>query len=563
MTATRRCPQCQSSFVFSDGDQAFLDRVAPMIAGKIIPLPPPTLCPDCRLQRRLAHRNERNLYRRKDDATGSMIIAGYPAETPFPVYNPTYWWGDRWDPLLFGMEVDLRRSFLKQFQSLRMAVPRMAFQQERNENSEYTNNVSNLKDCYLLFSADFNRNCSYGTWIEHCNDCIENTQLVRSEQAYECLFCHNVYAMIMAILCSQCHSSAFLFDCRGCSDCFLCWNLREKRHYIRNVQYSEKEYRRLRADIDLSSFNVYAQMHREFLEHLSRDAVHPPVWKRGTVLDSTGDMLSDAAQCRDCFQVVDAKDCARVFGAFQIRDIHDACYINGELAYEECECFPTPMHSAFNLNTYSGSNLYYCDLCMNNCQDCFGCIGLRHARHCILNKQYSEEEYATLLPKIIDRMMRDGEFGEFLPASLSLVSYNESQAGDHFPLTEEEVKNRGWQWWSRTEEIPAVRRTIAAAELSDALDAVPDDILNWAIRCEFTGRPFKIIRQELAFYRQMRLPIPRLHPDERHRRRTALGNPRHLWSRKCAKCQKAIETSYSPERPERVYCESCYLAKVY
>ena len=71
------------------------------------------------------------------------------------------------------------------------------------------------------------------------------------------------------------------------------------------------------------------------------------------------------------------------------------------------------------------------------------------------------------------------------------------------------------------------------------------------------------MKPELAFYRKMQLPMPHFHPDERHDRRMALRNPRKLWDRTCEKCRAAIETTYSPERPEIVYCESCYLKEVY
>jgi len=37
-----------------------------------------------------------------------------------------------------------------------------------------------------------------------------------------------------------------------------------------------------------------------------------------------------------------------------------------------------------------------------------------------------------------------------------------------------------------------------------------------------------------------------------------LRNPRKLYDRKCDKCSIDIKTTYSPERPEIVYCEECY-----
>ncbi|MDP7247807.1 MAG: hypothetical protein QF741_04245, partial [Candidatus Peribacteraceae bacterium] len=104
---------------------------------------------------------------------------------------------------------------------------------------------------------------------------------------------------------------------------------------------------------------------------------------------------------------------------------------------------------------------------------------------------------------------------------------------------------------------------IPADQLPDDVDEVPDDILNWAVKCSVSGRPFRIIKQELDFYRRFKLPIPKLHPDERHKARLNKRNPRKLWARTCDKCKKEMQTTYAPERPEKVFCEECYLKEVY
>jgi hypothetical protein len=83
------------------------------------------------------------------------------------------------------------------------------------------------------------------------------------------------------------------------------------------------------------------------------------------------------------------------------------------------------------------------------------------------------------------------------------------------------------------------------------------------LRCAVSGKPFKIIPQELKFYRSMGIPIPRKCPEQRHKERLALRNPRKLWKRECAKCSREIATTYAPERSEIVYCEQCYLSSVY
>jgi hypothetical protein len=209
------------------------------------------------------------------------------------------------------------------------------------------------------------------------------------------------------------------------------------------------------------------------------------------------------------------------------------------------------------------NDLFYSDSC-NSSHDCFGCVGLHHKEYCILNKQYSKEEYEKTKAKIIDHMKKSGEWGQFFPPSCIPYAYNETVAQDYFPLTKEQILKQGWRWKEGEESnVSGVTRKIPAEKLPDNIRDIPDDILNWAMQCSESGKLFKIQPAELAFYRRSSLPVPRLHPDIRHEKRMALRNPRKLWKRNCDKCKKEIQTTYSPERPERVYCEACYLREVY
>jgi hypothetical protein len=60
---------------------------------------------------------------------------------------------------------------------------------------------------------------------------------------------------------------------------------------------------------------------------------------------------------------------------------------------------------------------------------------VRGKEYCILNKQYSKEEYEALVPKIIEHMRTTGERGEFFDPSLSAFGYNETAAQDYFSLS--------------------------------------------------------------------------------------------------------------------------------
>ncbi len=134
---------------------------------------------------------------------------------------------------------------------------------------------------------------------------------------------------------------------------------------------------------------------------------------------------------------------------------------------------------------------------------------------------------------------------------------------EYFPLTKDEALKRGYAWRDPTDEKPDVKKVIPAKQLPQTIGEIPDDVLNWAVVCLVTGRPFRIIKQELAFYRQLDLPLPHKHPDERHRERTTSRSGIKLFSRTCSKCGKEMKTTYGPDRPETVFCENCYLQEVY
>ena len=86
-----------------------------------------------------------------------------------------------------------------------------------------------------------------------------------------------------------------------------------------------------------------------------------------------------------------------------------------------------------------------------------------------------------------------------------------------------------FNWEDYEAPFPKVEKIIPANALPNNIKDIPDDILNRAIECEVSKKPFRIIPQELKFYRKHNLPIPRRHPDIRHGDRIALRNERKLY----------------------------------
>ena len=73
----KTCPQCSAPFQVTPEDLAFYEKVSPVFNGKKELIPPPSLCPDCRMQRRLAWRNERSIFRDTCDLCKKSIVSIY------------------------------------------------------------------------------------------------------------------------------------------------------------------------------------------------------------------------------------------------------------------------------------------------------------------------------------------------------------------------------------------------------------------------------------------------------------------------------------------------------
>lgn len=188
---------------------------------------------------------------------------------------------------------------------------------------------------------------------------------------------------------------------------------------------------------------------------------------------------------------------------------------------------------------------------------------MKGSQYCILNKQYTKEEYEELMPKIIEHMIKTGEWGENFSSSVSPHGYNKTTAQLYYPLNKEEALKQGFKWDDYENSIPNVAKTIKAKDLPDNIKETTDELLEAAIECEKTGKLFKITAPELKFYRTQGLPLPRRCFNQRHLDRFALRNPRKFFDRTCGKCGTKITTTYAPDSPYKVYCEKCYVERLY
>ena len=277
--------------------------------------------------------------------------------------------------------------------------------------------------------------------------------------------------------------------------------------------------------------------------------------------DCSGDVIENSKNCKNSFDIKNCEDSKNISFTPKTNNTYDCDFASPygiESSLELC----SSAGASYSLSTFicwNSSSCFYSIECHNS-SNLFGCVGLKHKEYCILNKQYTKEEYEILVPKIIEHMRKTEEWGEFLPISLSPFAYNETVAQEYFPLAKEEALAKGYKWKDEDESSQYQGPTY---EVPENITNVKNNICDAILKCEITGKLYKIIPQELTFYREMNLPIPKRCPDQRHKDRMALRNHRKLFDRNCMKCNALIKTTYAPDRPEIVYCEKCYLESVY
>ncbi|MFA6435892.1 MAG: hypothetical protein WCW30_02025 [Candidatus Gracilibacteria bacterium] len=544
------CPWTGLPFTVTEEDQQFY---------KNLDLPPPILCPEERQRRRLAFRNERTLYQRTCSSCKKPLVSIYPSDAPCPVFCHDCWWSDDWDPLAFGMEMDFDRPFFEQFGELLRKVPQIALNNASSENSEFTNQSSHNKNCYLAIVANHSEDCFYGTWFQYCKNCMDCLYLEKGERCYEVINAKNCNHCSFSQNIENCSDCLFCKDCIGCHNCWGCVNLRNKEFHILNKKYSQEEYLKKIKEFDLGKHSVLSQLKKSFLKFTQTFPHKFYIGKNNE--NFSGDFLLNNKNAFESFGCRHNESIKFCYDSWSNQNCYDLTETIGNRFCLEIEGSDDNVESAYCTKIYATNRAFYCSHCRFD-KNIFGCVALRKKNHCILNKQYTEKEYEKLLPRLIKHMQKTGEWGQFFPPSISLFPYNDTVAQDYYPLSKSEALQRDVRWSDYKTPIPQVQKIIPAHKLPDSIKDIPDDILNWAIECEVSKKPFKIVRAELEFYRKENLPIPRKHPDIRHQERIGWRNPRKLWDRTCQTCEKALQTTFSPDRLEKVVCEECYLKAV-
>lgn len=532
---------------------------------KKIRVPLPTLHPAERWRRMLSYQNVHNLFYINSAYSGKRIIAAYPADTPYKIFEHQIWFSDKWDTFIFGQHWDGLRPFFDQFAELRVKVPRPNLVTDTsNLNSDYTNTSTHLKNCYLTFNTISGENLYYFDCCDKCVDCVDCEGLWNCNTCYMSQILYDSYRCFVAEQSRDCMESYFIFDCRNCQNCFMSSNLRSKQYYFRNKPLGKEEYEKRMHEINLSDYRDLQKYIAEYAE-LKRNAKYKPDNNFKSV-NSYGNFIDNSRNCYWSNLIIECDNVNYSEGVGYYKDAYDIVGgAGGELCYELMT-----ISTSNNFGSKCSSQIdncrdvEYCDLC-RNCHDCFGCVGLNNKSFCIFNRQYSEDEYWKIVDEIKINMLSRGEYGEFFPPHLAPIPYKLSLIASYPGFRDfENAAKYGYD----IAETPQPKSE-AAGDIIDANDLPADikntgsDILNKIIFDAKSGKYFRITPYELSFYRKHNMVLPREHPLMRLQRFREVYDLRMtFYDRNCVKCSAAIKSVHNPEQYINVYCESCYLQEV-
>lgn len=541
----RKCEHCGENFTITNSELSLYEKV-----GIELPL----ICNFCRIKSHLSFWMFGKFRKGRSDLSGENLITVLPEKNRYPIYASIEWFSDKWEGLDYGRDYDPSRPFFDQLKDLQEKVPHPHQNGIKNTNCDWCDDVWNSKNCYLSRSMEGCEDLYYSYRNIGVKNSIDAYVCFNCEKCYESSECHHSYKLFYSKHSRDCIDSYFLYDCRNCQNCFMCWNLRGKSYCIENVEYKREEYFKKLESFNLHSYSSVQDLKRRFEEIIKKETVHRQNFNY-RAYNCDGDYLEDCKNCHNCNTINNSEDAHNCIRGMR----HKSCIDTNGCWYSELSgnCANSVNNYAQKYSNWSSSRYSeYLDLCLE-CEYCFGCVGLKKKKYCILNKQYDKESFEKLKAKIIEDMRGRGEYGKFLPYSMSAGPFNFSTSFLYFPETQKEDILKLGGYWEDPEEKNA--EGMKTEELPDSIKDVPDEIINQALVCPKTGWRFNIAKNELIFHKDNGIPLPRIHFDARIRENMKYMSVLESYPYKCFYCRKDIEAYYLPEwNYQKIACEECY-----
>ena len=568
MESTRACKNCAKNFTIDPDDVSFYEKMQ---------VPSPTFCPKCRRIRRLLWLNDVTLFTRECKLCAKKFFSIYESGNAPEVLCPKCFFGNEFNPESYSLEYDPSIPFFGQFDRLFKSMPKLGVISDDgigSTNCLYANDIAFSKNCILCFVAWRMENCFYCGYINGGKDmCDVHGCNEPSELIYEGVVIDAMARSKYVYWCASGTDCLFGYDLRGCTDCFMCFGLRNKRYYFKNEKYPKEEYEKIVTSYKLNTRTGIKKAQAEFTDFLRKCPRKFAELRNCT--NCTGTEMIRSKNTKDGHFASFSEDSRYCNNGVAFKTCYD-CSGGGEteLAYE-CVTPDQSYNSLCTILSWKNRNVSY-SIDSHSSEELFGCAGIKSGHYMILNKRYEKEDYFKLKEKIIADMKKNGEWGEFFPIQNSPFAINETWANDRLGLSREEALKAGFKWQDHLQETRG-KGTLEQSLVPDAIENVTDDILEEILTCTDCSRNYKILAAEFTFYKKSHVPIPDRCFFCRMAERENMRGGFDLCSRECdcresghehpesssgqvpGKCTVVFKTCFTEKEVRPIYCEQCYL----
>jgi hypothetical protein len=557
VTSTHICKYCSEEFALYDLEKEALDREGFCY---------PDFCPTCRFRMLYSYINDKHLYHRKDDLSDTRIISSITPEFDGKVYKAEEYKKMILDDFGLTFGRDIGKDIFEDFRNLYQEFPKPSkLIYPALENAEFAGHLWWAKNIYMSFCIFDGEDIYYSqNVLFECRNIFSSYDVSKSENIYESGLIHSSYEIAYSY---NIFDSSFLLFCRNmqnCQNCIFCSNQVNAQYRIYNEQYTKEEYEKIEKTIreKLNEPHGYRAIKNEFDIFLSKHLMESSTLS----IDSettTGERVYNSKNCvnihavpkslEDSINIIETGGGKRLINSV-------ASWLNGENIVGACSAWINSSWVYFCYATVENCHNIYYSSDIESCEECMFSVGLKGKKYCILNKEYKKEEFFVLKDSIISKLKKNGTWWQFLGFDFSPFPYNDTLAYDYFKVNrvisvDGEVKiidknaiwtvrlsedtfiadaelDLGWavkipiKWRTKDKEvnIPEWVSVIPASELTSKMSE--EIILDRAILCEKSGRPFKIQRAELEYLRKRWFPLPTIHPELRI---DVLVSKRPLW----------------------------------
>jgi hypothetical protein len=266
-----------------------------------------------------------------------------------------------------------------------------------SENCDLGNQVFYSKNSQYIFDSSKCSECIYVYDSSACSNCVDCDYGVDSQLCYESV------DPIRCFNCAHIHNSLDLNDCDYCSMCknshdlFGCYEMDNQSFCIFNRKFTEQGYR--------EKVKIYKTWPPEkvlkVLEEIKLRFPKTQTQENNNENSSYGDYFFFNKNCYMMFDASHSEDCCYMYDSFHNKKTMDSTQSSqqNEICYQIVDS-----SRLFNCNYTVFSNSCQDSSYLFDCfglKNCLGCVKMEYKEYCILNRQFTQEEYERVSKQVL------------------------------------------------------------------------------------------------------------------------------------------------------------------